>query len=118
MTAGLKVPAASHPVPRGAITGVSDTRCHRPNGKDPLPCAASAVSRARSINILVGTKRLILYQSCRDRELLAAKNGRADPLPFSRSCVLASNYFLLTDFLSSAPGLNFATLRAAILIVA
>src|ERR1700683_3375866 len=27
-----------------------------------------------------------------------------------------SDYFLLTDFLSSAPGLNFATLRAAILI--
>src|SRR5579871_6924940 len=29
-----------------------------------------------------------------------------------------STYFLLTAFLSSAPGVNFATLRAAILIVA
>src|SRR5581483_10637114 len=43
------------------------------------------------------------------------KNGRADPLPFSE---LLTDYFLLTAFLSSAPGVNFATLRAAILIVA
>src|ERR1700688_1636729 len=49
--------------------------------------------------------------------LTKTKNGRADPLPF---CDLAfcQNYFLFTAFLSSAPGLNFATLRAAILIVA
>src|ERR1700721_2169160 len=39
-TAGLKVPAASQPLPRGAITGVSDTRCHGPNGSRGLPCAA------------------------------------------------------------------------------
>src|SRR5579863_10010316 len=33
-------------------------------------------------------------------------------------CDFVADYFLLTDFLSSAPGVNFATLRAAILIVA
>src|ERR1035441_3520144 len=50
--------------------------------------------------------------------LASKKNGRADPLPFWQSCIPGSDYFLLTDFLSSAPGLNFATLRAAILMVA
>ena len=49
--------------------------------------------------------------------LLTARSGRADPLPLCDSRVIP-DYFLLTDFLSSAPGLNFATLRAAILIVA
>src|SRR6202047_3905558 len=46
----------------------------------------------------------------------ATKNGRADPPPVANlSCF---SYFLLTAFLSSAPGVNFATLRAAILMVA
>ncbi len=49
-------------------------------------------------------------------QLLKTKNGRADPLPFANPSLL--NYFLLTVFFSSAPGVNFATLRAAILIVA
>src|SRR5499427_2044651 len=49
--------------------------------------------------------------------ILPTKNGRADPLPSSKSCQCL-NYFLFTAFLSSAPGVNFATLRAAILIVA
>jgi hypothetical protein len=43
------------------------------------------------------------------------QNGRADPLPFHET---GYSYFLLTAFLSSAPAVNFATLRAAILIVA
>src|ERR1035438_10509124 len=46
----------------------------------------------------------------------AQENGRADPLPF-RDCEYPA-YFLLTAFFNSAPGENFATLRAAILIVA
>src|SRR5712692_2164012 len=49
-------------------------------------------------------------------EVQKSENGRADPLPFRTNPDLA--YFLLTAFLSSAPGVNFATLRAAILIVA
>ena len=44
------------------------------------------------------------------------KNGRADPLPFAMQ--ICPSYFLFTAFFSSAPGENFATLRAAILIVA
>ena len=43
------------------------------------------------------------------------QNGRADPLPFHETEI---PYFLLTAFFSSAPGVNFATLRAAILMVA
>src|ERR1700752_5425476 len=47
------------------------------------------------------------------------ENGRADPLPFRTNPILESCYLvLLTAFLSSAPGVNLATLRAAILIVA
>src|SRR5579863_6968127 len=45
------------------------------------------------------------------------KNGRADPLP-PPEIRYAVRYFLLTVFFSSAPGVNFATFRAAILIVA
>src|SRR5579872_2396158 len=41
----------------------------------------------------------------------------AGPTP-CRSEILYPDYFLFTAFLSSAPGVNFATLRAAILIVA
>src|SRR5271156_5097849 len=44
------------------------------------------------------------------------KNGRADPLPFAMQ--ICPSYFLFTAFFSSAPGENFATLRAEILIVA
>src|ERR1700758_1170976 len=45
------------------------------------------------------------------------QNGRADPLPSAD--LLQSDYFpLLTTFLNSFPGVNFATRRAAILIVA
>src|SRR6266568_5758623 len=51
-TAGLNVPAASQPLPRGAITGASDNRCQAPNGKGLPPCAARAVSNAKSANIL------------------------------------------------------------------
>ncbi len=44
------------------------------------------------------------------------KNGRADPLPLVR---IQDSYLpLLTAFFSSAPGVNFATRRAAILMVA
>src|SRR5580704_962712 len=43
------------------------------------------------------------------------ENGRADPLPF---LIQTLRYFLLTAFFNSAPGVNFATFRAAILIVA
>src|ERR1700722_12069159 len=48
------------------------------------------------------------------------ENGRADPLPFLvKFRTLCFRYFpLLTAFFSSAPGVNFATLCAAILIVA
>src|ERR1035437_2499706 len=63
-TAGLNVPAASHPVPRGAITGVSDTRCHAPNGKGRLPCAAITASNASSVNILLGMKRTMCITLC------------------------------------------------------
>src|SRR5579863_3787648 len=38
--------------------------------------------------------------------------------PPAVSQIYSIPYFLFTDFLSSAPGVNFATLRAAILIVA
>src|SRR5271156_6835847 len=44
------------------------------------------------------------------------KNGRADPLPFAMQ--ICPSYFLFTAYFSSAPGENFATLRAEILIVA
>src|SRR5580700_7849373 len=50
--------------------------------------------------------------------LTKTKNGRADPPPPFCDLAFCQNYFLFTAFLSSAPGLNFATLRAAILIVA
>src|ERR1700676_568146 len=50
--------------------------------------------------------------------MAGSENGRADPLPFSRNPRLSVRYFLLTVFFSSAPGVNFATLRAAILMVA
>src|SRR5262244_1919720 len=46
----------------------------------------------------------------------AKQNGRADPLPLVNSNI--QTYFLLTAFFNSAPGVNFATLRAAILMVA
>src|ERR1700685_3734013 len=51
----------------------------------------------------------------------ARENGRANPCRSKNSnpwglCLYF--YFLLTVFFSSAPGVNFATLRAAILIVA
>src|SRR6202046_781203 len=57
-TAGLGVPAASQPLPRGAITGVSDTRCHGPNGSRGLPCAAKNVNNAGSANILARRERI------------------------------------------------------------
>src|SRR5882672_9356039 len=48
-----------------------------------------------------------------------AKNGRTDLLPFPHTRKLRGPYFpLLTAFFSSLPGVNLATLRAAILIVA
>src|ERR1700722_18233231 len=46
-----------------------------------------------------------------------SENGRAGPLPF-RAIQDFLYYFLFTVFFSSAPGVNFATLRAAILMVA
>src|SRR3984957_12047935 len=46
-----------------------------------------------------------------------SENGRAAPLPF-RAIQDFLYYFLFTVFFSSAPGVNFATLRAAILMVA
>src|SRR5258707_3695264 len=118
--AGLNVPADSHPLPRGAITGASDTRCHAPNGEVPFSCAAKLTSSANSAPIL-RTERFTYATplSPGRRFLLTAKNGRADPLPFPQSQKsFFPDYFLFTDFFSSAPGLNFATLRAAILMVA
>src|SRR5580700_11554757 len=63
-----------------------------------------------------------------EAQIHGSKNGRADPLPFlsfemgpkilQLQTLRNPCYFLFTDFFSSAPGVNFATLRAAILIVA
>src|SRR5882672_1498548 len=50
--------------------------------------------------------------------LLKIKNGRADPLPSATSKTAGPYFPLLTAFLSSFPGVNLATLRAAILMVA
>src|ERR1700722_6248436 len=61
------------------------------------------------VGFFVFISRLVIVQG--------EKKGRADPLPFSWITNFSA-YFLLTAFFSSAPGENFATLRAAILIVA
>src|SRR6266545_5226425 len=59
-------------------------------------------------------------RSADSQTVLRAKKecGRTDLLPPSNRPSCLGSYFLLTAFLSSAPGVNFATLRAAILIVA
>src|SRR6202142_4341539 len=46
------------------------------------------------------------------------KTAGPAPCRFRNLAIFVPDYFLFTDFFSSAPGLNFATLRAAILIVA
>src|SRR6202034_4701140 len=46
------------------------------------------------------------------------KTAGPTPCRLKPSRVSGAYYFLFTDFFSSAPGLNFATLRAAILMVA
>jgi hypothetical protein len=48
-TAGLNVPAPSHRVPRGAITGWSDNRCHTAKGRGRASCADEAVGNPTSI---------------------------------------------------------------------
>src|SRR6202167_2772653 len=50
-------------------------------------------------------------------DLQTAKTAGPPPCRFGNP-ILSGPYFLLTVFFSSAPGVNFATLRAAILIVA
>src|ERR1700731_4380808 len=116
-TAGLKVPAASQPLPRGAITGVSDTRCHGPNGSRGLPCAAKNVNNAGRANIRAQRERINCNAPV-DTGIEKNKKRQGPPPPPFCDLAFCQNYFLFTAFLSSAPGLNFATLRAAILIVA
>jgi len=59
-----------------------------------------------------------MFSHCRWR-VVTKENGRADPCRIdSTQEACRALYFLLTAFFSSAPGVNFATFRAAILIVA
>src|SRR5580693_5186912 len=46
-TAGLKVPADSHPSPRGAMTGAFDSRFHGPNGERLASWANGEASNAK-----------------------------------------------------------------------
>src|ERR1700733_2013249 len=118
ITAGLNVPADSQPLPRGAITGVSARRRQCPNGNRGLPCAARRASSASSVSVLLAMKRPVcIVVDCRGFELARKKKRQGRP-PAALRCLIRPDYFLFTDFFSSAPGLNFATLRAAILIVA
>src|SRR5580704_8337286 len=105
-TAGLNVPAASHPLPRGVMTGLSESLCQAAKGTLPASCAARTASKARSTDTLVEIEwTLCIAHSMTKLFLRTTKNGRADPLPFVVLAILVPDYFLFTDFLSSAPGL-------------
>src|ERR1700686_4476481 len=97
ITDGLNVPAASQPLPCGVITGVSEIRCHAPNGTLPAFWAASAASNASVNNTRLRTERNICVAPMNDLRL-AVKNGRADPLPLYDSAFF-SKLFLIYSLL-------------------
>src|SRR5271165_184530 len=91
--AGLNVPAASHPAPRGAITGMSDNRRHASKGRCRASCAGRSVSNPTSIRTLAKLEKAFFTTPLRRCSGMApalarSKNGRADPLPFFRSAIL------------------------------
>src|SRR5437660_3626768 len=95
-TAGLNVPADSHPSPRGPITGVSDIRRQAPKGRLPLSWTLSASNRTTNWSkALLWIEAFILRRSfcsdhCEARNLSfqdrmrqvvrKSENGRADLL--------------------------------------
>src|ERR1700688_2548530 len=109
-TAGLKVPAASQPLPRGAITGVSDTRCHGPNGSRGLPRAAKNVNNAGSANILARRERINCNAPV-DTGIDKNKKRQGRPPAVLRSCVLPELLFVhsLLEFGSRAELRDFAS---------
>src|ERR1700732_4535252 len=50
ITAGLNVPADSHPFPRGEMIGVSEIRRQAPNAGSVLFCEARATNKGRTPN--------------------------------------------------------------------
>src|SRR2546421_5208062 len=81
------------------------------------------MDRSDHIAAILLRRPLRSSRSWRARIVSGKKSGKAKtagptPCRFVRLRILHPAYFLLTAFLSSAPGENFATLRAAILIVA
>src|SRR5439155_11279262 len=99
-----------------------------PKGRLPLPGNFSASRKTTDWSrTLLWIAAIILKRSLRSSRSFSypvvsgkqsGKEKTAGPTPCRFVRIQILHYFLLTAFLSSAPGVNFATLRAAILIVA
>src|SRR5690242_1274068 len=91
-TAGLKVPADSQLSPRGEMIGASDNRRISANIPGRSDCADKAPSKSSWTQTCL--RVLLRIRIAHSTDSLTNKNGRADPLPFLKTCVLA---LLLVD---------------------
>src|SRR5208283_5499921 len=105
-TDGLNVPAASHPAPRGAITGASDKRCHVPKGRRQVSCAGRAVSNPTSIRTLAYREKTVSMTSLHPRVRLVhdrnfctqqKRQGRPPAVFFDLQCAILF-YFRPTSY--------------------